>query len=112
MPYGLFALLLLVLQPPAIGRATISDKKSETAMQNPALFHVLLDHLESIGTPLAGIDRFVDRWHQLRSRDAFPCPVCYLAGEEQPLVALPRKRKFEPVKCPKCGTQFDVLIED
>jgi hypothetical protein len=65
-------------------------------MQNPALFHVLLDHLEAIGTPLIDIDRFVDRWHQLRSRDAFPCPVCYLAGAVQPLAALPVQGIFEP----------------
>jgi hypothetical protein len=81
-------------------------------MQNPALFHVLLDHLEAIGTPLADVNRFVDRWHELRSRDAFPCPVCYLAGKEQPLVALPRKRRFEPVKCESCSTQFDVPLDD
>ncbi len=81
-------------------------------MQNPALFHVLLDHLESIDTPGADVERFVDRWHRLRSHEAFPCPICYLAGEEQPLAALPTQGKFEPVKCPSCRTQFDIPIDD
>jgi hypothetical protein len=58
-------------------------------MQSPALFHVLLDRLEANGTQPVDIQRFVDRWHRLRWYDAFPCPVCYLAGEEQPLAALP-----------------------
>jgi hypothetical protein len=40
-------------------------------MWNPALFHILLDHLEAIGMPLAGINRFVDRWHKLRSHERF-----------------------------------------
>jgi hypothetical protein len=84
----------------------------ETVMQNAALFHVLLDHLEAVGAPPIDIEHFVDRWHDLKSRDAFPCPVCYLAGKEQPLVALPRKRKFDPVKCPSCGMQFDVPLDD
>jgi len=81
-------------------------------MQNPALFHVLLDHLEAIDTPTPDVDRFVDRWHRLRSRDSFPCPVCYLAGDDRPLVSLVRRDKFEPVKCSSCGTRFDVPIDD
>ncbi|QBQ99855.1 hypothetical protein [Paraburkholderia pallida] len=80
-------------------------------MQNPALFHVLLDHLEANGTQPVDIQRFVDRWHRLRSYDAFLCPVCYLAGEEQPLAALPAQGNVEPFKCPGCRTQFDVPID-
>lgn len=80
-------------------------------MQNPALIHVLLDYLEAIGASAHDVDRFVDRWHRLKSHEAFPCPVCYLAGKEQPLAALPAQDKFEPVKCPSCGTQFDVPID-
>jgi hypothetical protein len=45
-------------------------------MQNPALFHVLLDYLEANGTAAADIQLFVDRWHRLRPHEAFPCPVC------------------------------------
>lgn len=82
-------------------------------MQNSALFHhLLLNHLEAIGTPLSDVDRFADRWHELRSRDAFRRPVCYLDGKEQPLVSLPRKCKFDPVKCPSCGAQFDISIDE
>lgn len=80
-------------------------------MQSPALFHVLLDHLEANGTPPIDIQRFVDRWHRLRSHEAFPCPVCYLAGEEQPLAALPAQGNFEPFKCRGCRTQFDVPVD-
>jgi hypothetical protein len=80
-------------------------------MQNPALFHVLLDHLEAIGASTHDVDRFVDRWHRLTSHEAFPCPVCYLAGKEQPLAVLPTQDRFEPVKCPNCRTQFDVPID-
>ncbi|HEY4351425.1 MAG TPA: hypothetical protein VGN31_09365 [Paraburkholderia sp.] len=81
-------------------------------MQNPALFHVLLDHLEAIGAPPADIERYVDRWHRLRSHEAFPCPVCFLAGEEQPLVLHAAQGETMPVECPGCGTRFEVPIED
>ncbi len=81
-------------------------------MQNPALFHVLLDHLESIGTTPMDIQRFVDRWHNLRSHEAFPCPVCFLAGEEQPLMPLSAQGKFESVVCPACRAQYNVPIDD
>jgi hypothetical protein len=81
-------------------------------MQNPALFHVLLDHLEAIGAPAHDVERFVDRWHRLRSHEAFPCPVCYLNGEEQPLVTLAAVGEFEPVECRACKTRFEVPIED
>jgi hypothetical protein len=30
-------------------------------MRDPALFHILLDHLEVVGTPLVGINHFVGR---------------------------------------------------
>jgi transcription elongation factor Elf1 len=81
-------------------------------MRNPALFHVLLDHLEAIGTPLTGINRFVDRWHQLRSHAAFPCPVCYLNGEEQSLIELNARSNVVPMSCPTCHTEFGVPIDD
>ncbi|HVE07396.1 MAG TPA: hypothetical protein VNE00_09105 [Paraburkholderia sp.] len=81
-------------------------------MQNAALFHVLLDHLESIGTPPPDVERFVDRWHRLRSHEAFPCPVCYLAGVEQPLVMQPAQGEVAPAECPGCGTRFEVPLED
>jgi len=81
-------------------------------MQNPALFHVLLDYLEENDTPAIEVQRFVDRWHRLRPHEPLPCPVCYLAGEEQPLAALPAQGKFERVKCPTCRTQFDIPIDE
>ncbi|MFL9907623.1 hypothetical protein [Paraburkholderia sp. RL17-337-BIB-A] len=81
-------------------------------MQNAPLFHVLLDHLEAIGAPQMEVQRFVDRWHHLRPHEAFPCPVCFLAGEEQPLAALPAQGSVEPVVCPTCGNQFNVPIDE
>lgn len=81
-------------------------------MQNPPLFHVLLDHLEAIDTPPMEIQRFVDRWHRLRAHEAFPCPVCFLAGEEQSLAALQAQDNVEPVKCPACRTQFNIPIDE
>src|ERR1700754_2951090 len=82
-----------------------AERDRRTSMQNPALFHVLLDHLEAIGAPPADIERYVDRWHRLRSHEAFPCPVCFLAGEEQPLVMLPAQGEFAPAQCPSCRTR-------
>ncbi|GAB2886437.1 hypothetical protein GCM10027093_21900 [Paraburkholderia jirisanensis] len=84
----------------------------ETAMQNAALFHVLLDHLESIGTSPQDVERFVDRWHRLRSHEAFPCPVCYLTGIEQPLLLQPAQGEFAPAECPGCHAHFEVPLED
>ncbi|WP_106280094.1 hypothetical protein [Paraburkholderia sp. BL25I1N1] len=81
-------------------------------MQNGPLFHVLLDHLEAIDAPPMEIQRFVDRWHRLKPHEAFPCPVCFLAGEEQPLAALPAQGRVEPVKCPTCRTQFNIPIDE
>ncbi len=81
-------------------------------MQNPALFHVLMDHLDATGATRMDVERFLERWHRLRPHEAFPCPVCFLAGEEQPLTALAAQGKFEPVKCPACRTQFDIPIDE
>lgn len=81
-------------------------------MQSPALFHALLDYLEAHDTLPTDVQRYVDRWHRLRPHEAFPCPVCYLAGEEQPLAALPAQGNFEPFECPGCRTQFDVPIDE
>lgn len=81
-------------------------------MQSPALFHALLDYLEAHDTLPIDVQRYVDRWHRLRPHEAFPCPVCYLAGEEQPLAALPAQGNFEPFECPGCRTQFDVPIDE
>jgi hypothetical protein len=41
-------------------------------MQNPALFHVLMDHLDATGATRMDIERFLDRWHRLRPHEAFP----------------------------------------
>ncbi|HXZ08215.1 MAG TPA: hypothetical protein VEI25_09175 [Paraburkholderia sp.] len=81
-------------------------------MQKAALFHVVLDYLEANDTPSADVERFVDRWHRLRPQDPAPCPVCYLAGEEQPLIPLPPEERFLPVGCPTCRTRFDVPVDD
>jgi hypothetical protein len=81
-------------------------------MQNPALFHVLLDYLESINAPPMQIERFVDRWHRLRSHESFPCPVCFLMGEEQPLLPVSAQGNVEPLVCQTCRTQYNVPIDD
>jgi hypothetical protein len=81
-------------------------------MQNPALFHVLMDYLDATGAAPMDIERFLDRWHRLRSHEAFPCPACFLAGEERPLAPLPARGKFELVKCPTCRTQFNIPIDE
>lgn len=81
-------------------------------MQNPALFHVLLDHLESVNAPPMEIQRFVDRWHRLRPHESFPCPVCFLMGEEQPLIPLNAQGNVKPVVCPTCKTQYNVAMDD
>ncbi|SAL03578.1 hypothetical protein AWB78_06631 [Caballeronia calidae] len=81
-------------------------------MQNPALFHVLMDYLEGAGASPMEIERFVDRWHRLRSHEAFPCPVCFLAGEEQQLEPLPARGMLESLKCPTCLTQFDIPVDE
>ncbi|MEZ0605806.1 hypothetical protein ACAX43_27135 [Paraburkholderia sp. IW21] len=81
-------------------------------MQNPPLFHVLLDHLEATDTRPMDVQRFVDRWHRLKTHEAFPCPVCFLAGKERSLAALPAQGDVEPMKCPSCKTQFNVSIDE
>ncbi|SAL74890.1 hypothetical protein AWB67_04669 [Caballeronia terrestris] len=81
-------------------------------MQNPALFHVLMDYLEATDAAPMDIERFIDRWHRLRSREAFPCPACFLTGEEHPLAALPARGKSERVECAACRTRFDIPIDE
>ena len=81
-------------------------------MQNPPLFHVLLDHLEAIDTSPADIQRFVDRWGRQGSHLYWPCPVCYIMGEEQPLTALHADGNVEPVVCRSCGTRYEIPIEE
>ncbi|MFM0123699.1 MULTISPECIES: hypothetical protein [unclassified Paraburkholderia] len=81
-------------------------------MQNAPLFHVLLDHLESIDASSAEIARFIDRWHQLKSHEGFPCPVCYLRGEDHALTLLAAQPAIQPMLCPACETLYNVPIED
>lgn len=81
-------------------------------MQNAPLFHVLLDHLEAIDAPPMEIQRFVDRWHRLRPREAFPCPVCFLAGKERSLAALPTQGSVESTNCPACKTRFNIPLDE
>jgi hypothetical protein len=82
------------------------------SMQNPPLFHALLDHLEAIDAPPMEIQRFVDRWHRLKPHERIPCPVCYLSGEEQPLTPLDARGNTEPVFCSACRTQYDIPIDE
>ncbi|CAG9262655.1 conserved hypothetical protein [Paraburkholderia caribensis] len=81
-------------------------------MQNAPLFHVLLDHLESINAPLLEVQRYIERWHRLRPHESFPCPVCFLMGDEQPPIPLNVRGSLEPVVCPTCRTRFNVPIDD
>lgn len=81
-------------------------------MQNAPLFHVLLDHLESIEAPPMEIQRFVDHWSKLGSHGHLPCPVCFLNGEDQPLVPLNAAGNVEPVVCRTCGTRYAVPIDE
>ena len=80
-------------------------------MQNLALFHVLLDHLEPIDTAPADIQRFVDRWGRLGPDGHLPWPVCYFMGEEQPLTPLDAVGDGEPVVCRSCGTRYKLPHE-
>ena len=81
-------------------------------MQNPPLFHVLLDYLEATDTPPMDVQRFVDRWHRLRPHEPFPCPNCFLNGEEQHLIPLSAQGSIEPVICKHCRTQYDIPIDE
>lgn len=81
-------------------------------MQNPPLFHVLLDHLEAIDAPATEIQRFVDRWSKVGPHGHLPCPVCFLNGEDQPLVPLEAHGNTEPMVCKTCGTRYDVPIDE
>ena len=80
-------------------------------MQNLALLHVLLDHLEAVDTSPADIQHFVDRWGRLR-HGYLPCPVCYIKGEEQPLTPLSAEGNVEPVVCRSCGTRFKFRLKN
>ncbi|MFM0060997.1 hypothetical protein PQR64_35825 [Paraburkholderia phytofirmans] len=81
-------------------------------MQNAPLFHVLLDHLETIDTPPMEVQRFVNHWSKLTPHGHLPCPVCFLNREEQPLVPLGARANLEPVICKACGTRYEVPIDD
>ena len=81
-------------------------------MQNPPLFHVLLDHLEAIDTSPSDIQRFVDRWGRLGPHGHLPCPACYIMGEEQPLIPLHAEGNVKPVVCRSCGIRYEVPIEE
>jgi len=81
-------------------------------VQNPPLFHVLLDHLEAIDTSPSDIQRFVDRWSRLGLHGHLPCPACYIMGEEQPLIPLHAEGNVKPVVCRSCGIRYEVPIEE
>jgi hypothetical protein len=82
----------------------------ETDMRSPAMLSVLVDALKERKASPNDVLMFQKRWRSLRGNDAFPCPICFLKGSEQPLAPMNEVGGNEPVVCPSCRAVFDVPI--
>jgi hypothetical protein len=57
----------------------------------------------------AKIDAFEARLKTLRPMESYPCPWCFVRGEEQPLFLRPAGGGWvDQATCPKCKTSWSV----
>lgn len=79
-------------------------------VQHPALFKHIVGQLRADGFPQSQIDRFAIAWGSLKPGAHLPCPHCLFDGEEGRLLSLPEADGFEPVRCKRCKTLFNLPI--
>lgn len=79
-------------------------------MANHYLRATLTASLDRAGTPPGDVARYEVRTRQLRGSEFYPCPSCFLRGEEQPLTLHVTGDHIDEVFCPKCNKHWEVSI--
>lgn len=79
-------------------------------MRNYLIRAALTVHLQELGIETAEIDRYEIRTRRLGDMDSYPCPVCFLAGEEQPLVLRLSGDWVDLASCPKCNGRWHIPV--
>lgn len=77
-------------------------------MANHWLRASLAASLDRAGTSPADIARYEIRTRQLRGSEFYPCPSCFLRGEEQALELHLVGDRIDQVFCPNCKKRWDV----
>jgi hypothetical protein len=71
---------------------------------DPGLLDALIEALERRRISPDEIAMFRLQWERLRRHDAYPCPLCFLDGEEQSLEVA----DLQPIRCLSCRNTFSV----
>jgi hypothetical protein len=79
-------------------------------MANHLIRAALAAYLERAETPSEAIDRYEIRTRQLRGSELYPCPSCFLRGDEQALELHLAGDNVDQVFCPICKGRWDVPI--
>lgn len=79
-------------------------------MQNPDLHRVLIAALEKRRTFPDEIEGFRRHLARLRGHDAYPCPLCFVDCEDQPLALLDEVAGSQPILCRSCRTTFSLAL--
>jgi hypothetical protein len=77
-------------------------------MRNYLIRATLTVYLERENTPTDVIERFEARMTMLRDAESYPCPACFVWGEEQPLDLRLAGDRVDQAFCPKCKRHFEV----
>jgi hypothetical protein len=77
-------------------------------MSNHWLRAVLSAHLAGFEVPPDKLADYEIRTRQLRGSEFYPCPSCFLRGEEQALELSLAGDRIDHVFCPNCKKRWDV----
>lgn len=79
-------------------------------MQNYLIRAALTASLYHAGGSSDEVARYESRTRGLLDLDPYPCPVCFLRGEEVTLVLRLAGPWVDQVSCPKCKGHWDVPL--
>jgi hypothetical protein len=79
-------------------------------MRNYLIRAALTFALDKTGASSDEIERYEARTRNLRDADTYPCPVCFVRGEEQPLVLRLSGDWVDQAACPKCKGRWSVPV--
>jgi len=77
-------------------------------MANHLIRAALAAYLQHAGAQPDEVDRYEIRTRQLRGSEVYPCPSCFLGGEERGLTLRLAGDHVDQVFCPKCKGRWDV----
>lgn len=79
-------------------------------MRNYLIRAALTVHLQDDGIAPDEIDRYEIRTRRLTDMDSYPCPACFVTGEDQSLVLRLSGDWVDLATCPKCKGRWHVPV--